>query len=449
MKLRLNLIYPLIISLIVSFSIKVAAQQPSQANANTAGKAEWKGRFDKKKRKLGRWVYYSKSGAQLIIANYVKGKLHGDYKSFYENGRKKQQCSYIDNLLNGKYEVFYNNKSNSPAVRGAYLAGLKSEKWSRWTLDNKLVSTANYTKGLKDGIYTSLVNNTVYLTLVYKNGLLHGPARRYNIANKKVIEHGMYINNQQQGIWKYWGNDGNKLKKIAHYKNGLLNNTMIQYNENGHKWKVWSYTKGILQGPYTEYFGSSKPRIFISGTYADNERTGVWTYRYASAKVWQRVTYKNNKIQGKYLQYYKSGRVWKITEYVDDKKHGKFVIYTDQNQKRRLLTGQYRNNLQQGKWSYWYPDGKTINKIVIYQNGALNGISTQYYPSGRRWVKSHYKQDELNGSYFKFYNNPRGSIQMRGKYQNSNPVGTWTSWSTLGKIIKRKNYSHKNPKNNI
>jgi len=449
MKLHLNLSFSMIFLLSFFFSFNATAQQASaQATANAGGKAEWKGKFDKKKRKLGRWVYYSKSGTQLIVANYVKGKLHGDYKSFYASGKKKQQSGYIDNLLSGNYEVFYNNKSNSPAVRGAYFAGLKSGIWSRWTLDNKLVSTANYTKGLKNGIYTSFVNNTVYLTLAYKNGLLHGPARRYNIRNKKVIEQGMYLNNQQQGVWKYWGSDG-KLTKVANYNNGLLNNKLVRYNENGHKWKVWSYNKGVLHGPYVEYFGSRKPRVYISGTYANNERTGTWVYRYTSSKVWQRFSYKKDKIQGNYLQYYKSGRLWKITEYSDDKKHGKFIIYNDQNIKRRLLTGHYLNNLQHGKWSYWYPDGKTINKIVIYQNGVLHGISTQYYPSGRRWVKSHYKQDELNGGYFKFYNNPRGSIQLRGKYLNSSPVGTWTSWNPLGKIIKRKKYSQENSKENI
>ncbi|VAW71701.1 hypothetical protein MNBD_GAMMA12-25 [hydrothermal vent metagenome] len=402
---------------------------------------KWQGTLDKKKRRVGQWIYGSKS-ISLIIANYKAGELHGSYQSFYANGKKRQQAAYITNLLSGQFTIYYNNKNNTPAVRGKYHKGHKFRLWSRWTFDHRLISQANYDKGLLNGHYVSYVNSKIYQKLHYRHGLLDGLAIKYNPANKKIVEQGSHLKNVRHGIWRFWSSDGSKLNKTAQYTKGRLHGIVIQYNENGRLWKSISYKNGILDGLYKEYFDIKNKIISTSGNYTNGKRQGIWTYYYSASRVWKRSAYIKGNLHGNHIFYYPSGRVLKTMTYLANKLHGKFEIFSDRKHKSKLLTGQYRNNFRTGKWLYWYPDGKTANKIVYYKKGSINGVSTRYYPSGRQWVKSQYKKNELNGVYIEYYDNARNSKKLRGAHKNNIPNGKWTYWNSQGKVVASHKQKH-------
>ncbi len=402
---------------------------------------QWQGKLDRKKRRVGRWIYGSKN-TSLIIANYKAGELHGAYKSFYANGKKRQQTSYITNLLSGPFTIYYNNKNNTPAVRGNYHKGHKFRLWARWTFDHRLISQATYREGLLNGESISYVNSKIYQRLHYRNGLLEGLAKKYNPANSKIVEQGAYLKNVRHGVWKFWSSDGSKLNKVATYTMGQLNGIVTQYNENGRLWKLISYKNDVLHGHYKEFFDRKNKAVSTSGNYINGQRQGIWTYFYSASKVWKRSPYIKGNLHGNHIQYYPSGRVLKRMAYVANKLHGKFEIFSDRRINSRLLTGQYHNNFRTGKWLYWYPDGKTANKIVFYKKGAINGLSTRYYPSGRQWVKSQYKKNELNGFYIEYYDNPRNSKKLRGAHKNNIPNGKWTYWNSQGKVVTAHKQKH-------
>ncbi len=404
--------------------------------------AKWNGKLDKKKRRTGTWIYAT-SSVRLIIANYKAGELDGNYQSYYANGKKRQQSSYTTNLMTGKFAIFYNNKNNSNAVRGYYHRGHKSKMWSRWAPDSRLISQVHFDHGLKSGYYTSFVDGKTYQVLHYRQGMLDGLSKTYNPTHNKVIAQGRYVKNVRQGTWRYWVNDGSKLKRVAIFVNGRLNGKLTQYNENGRLWKIWSYKNGIMEGPYKEFFDTKNRIISSSGLYINGKREGTWTSYYKSSKVWKRGPYKNGELHGNYNQYYKSGRLWKTTNYSANKLQGSYTLFSDRNPSVKLLSGQYQNNFRTGKWIYWYPDGKTINKAIYYKKGALNGTTTRYYPSGRKWVKSQYKQNELNGIYIEYYDNMRNSKKLRGLHKNNIPTGKWTYWNSLGKVIKPHKHANK------
>jgi len=402
---------------------------------------KWQGKVDKKKRRVGQWVYATKN-VRLIVANYKAGELHGLYESFYANGKKRQRSSYVTNLLNGKFEIFYNNKLNTPAVRGYYLKGQKNRQWARWTPHTRLISQAGYNKGLIDGDYTSFVDGKMYQLFKYRKGKLHGLAKTYSPAHNQVIAQGRYVKNLRQGTWKFWGSDGSKLTRIAKYTNGRLQGIVIQYNENGRVWKNLSYQNGTLHGPYKVFFDLKSRIISDRGHYINGEREGVWTSYYRSSKIWKRSPYKKGQLHGSYVQYYRNGRVWKTLTYSTSKLQGKYTLYSDRSIDAQLLSGQYHNNFRTGKWRYWYPDGKTVNKIVFYKKGAINGVTTRFYPSGRQWVKSQYKQNELDGFHIEYYDNERNSKKLRGAHKNNIPDGKWTYWNTQGKVVIRRKHKH-------
>jgi len=120
----------------------------------------------KGKQRIGKWIAYDrKTKAKVTEENYVNGKLDGEIKSFYNDGK----------IL--KIET--------------YKAGSKSGKIVMYAPNGKVVSQENFLNGRKDGAFV-----------------------KYDKVGKKMLE-GKYKMGKPQGIWKYYKNG--KLTKTKDY----------------------------------------------------------------------------------------------------------------------------------------------------------------------------------------------------------------------------------------
>ena len=54
----------------------------------------------------GKYVEYYDDGKIKIECSYQDGALHGEYKEFYENGKKHKKCVYDNGLYNGMCEIW-------------------------------------------------------------------------------------------------------------------------------------------------------------------------------------------------------------------------------------------------------------------------------------------------------------------------------------------------------
>lgn len=97
--------------------------------------------------------------------------------------------------------------------------------------------------------------------------------------------------------------------------------------------------------------------------------------------------------------------------YRGNSKTGEVRYYEDG---KKELEGSYNEKLErEGKWTYWFSDGKIWSECG-YKNGLKHGKSTVYYENGQK--------------------------RYEGNYHNDTTTGIWKFWNEQGSLIKEINY---------
>jgi len=116
------------------------------------------------KDRVGKWLFFHEDGKNIMSEeNYVHGKLHGEYKTFYKSGKPTeiayyknglldsiyrkysikghlyQHFSYKEGKLNGK-AVYYNRKTGSLTTKGLFRDDVRVGIWENY-IDGELIST--------------------------------------------------------------------------------------------------------------------------------------------------------------------------------------------------------------------------------------------------------------------------------------------------------------------
>ena len=66
----------------------------------------------------------------------------------------------------------------------------------------------------------------------------------------------------------------------------------------------------------------------------------------------------------------------------------------------------------------------------IIKNGTQNVVNRK---TGRLKLVKNYLNDLLHGEYVYYWDN--GNVRFRGKYENSQRIGIWRSFSKTGEVI--------------
>ncbi len=126
------------------------------------GVLESEGRMIGKER-IGKWIYYNNKKNIIAEESYENGKLSGEYKIFYSNGKLTE----ISHFKNGKLHGNSKRYSDTGIL-----------------LDN----------------------------LTYENGEIHGEAIYYD-GNGKVRQRGLYEHDLKVGVWEFF-TDGELSKAV-------------------------------------------------------------------------------------------------------------------------------------------------------------------------------------------------------------------------------------------
>jgi hypothetical protein len=125
----------------------------------------------------------------------------------------------------------------------------------------------------------------------------------------------------------------------------------------------------------------------------------------------------------------------------------------------------YAGGLRLGRYTLWYPDGKTVKERgslndkkktgawmtyasngnlleqKSYSNDVLEGSATKYHPNGKVAEQRAFHQGKLEGKFVAFHEN--GQKAEEGQYQGGEKVGHWTAWSAQGLVLEDKDYGSK------
>ena len=130
-----------------------------------------------------------------------------------------------------------------------------------------------------------------------------------------------------------------------------------------------------------------------------------------------------------------------------NKSHGSFVYNYDNGSQR--VRGEYQDSKRQGRWEYWFKDGKRM-LVENYERGELQGRFTLYYENGNKRIEGDFSHNKLVGQWT--YYNKDGSIIKTVDYNDGkivkvtkfNNASIKKSKSTPGNITGTPDTSGKN-----
>jgi antitoxin component YwqK of YwqJK toxin-antitoxin module len=121
------------------------------------------------------------------------------------------------------------------------------------------------------------------------------------------------------------------------------------------------------------------------------------------------------------------------------------IMYVGKTEVPRYENGQpksygaYKDGLPEGKWTWWFADGKKMSEGYFSQ-GKRNGEWTTWFATGRKKSWGKYKDDKLEGSYRKWYGN--GVIEFEGSYVMDKLDGEQKYYDAKGNLSKVAHYSN-------
>lgn len=158
--------------------------------------------------KEGEWtIFFEDSEGKIIRAkgSYLKNNLHGQWITYYKDGRVQSRQTYLHGKLNGIYYQFSEN--GVPIAEITFKKGIKNGVYKQYYPDGKPKEISMYANDIKHGTEN----------LFYPNG--------------KRISIGIYQNGARDGLWKFFHDNG-KRKYLGRYKNGKKTGQWKIFDEN-------------------------------------------------------------------------------------------------------------------------------------------------------------------------------------------------------------------------
>lgn len=346
-------------------------------------------------------------GKQMIVSGLKSGRfksigtaINGNFiTTTYDNGNFLIQEDYeaVANPL-GKGEIAY-FRYRIFRKYGQF-DSMNGEK-IRYT-EEGLKIVENYKNGLLDGQRTIYFpNESIRRTENYRSGRLNGTASDYT-PEGKLVHSTTHSYHWKYGLEKWYNNEG-KLVKSLQWRRDIPTGVEKQ-TFNGVTIGSVSYINGSRQGPakIPVYFDPHTEANYPLDTLNDAP-LGIEDVAYDKGlKSGKAVCTYFNTTDTMYVAYYKAGQL-----------DSTFSRY-EQNG-ILLYTATFSNGLEHGKRIYRIPSGPlkdTVYRIEQYQNGKLNGPTTQYYQKAgpdqgiyapETWEKvtrhENYTDDLLNGDF--------------------------------------------------
>lgn len=123
------------------------------------------------------------------FSSVLEGKLHGTYRSFFENEKPYEVRNYKNNLATGRH-YYYWKKTGNLKFDCTYYENKKEGLKKRWYIDGKPYIFLNYKNDKLDGLQQAWrKNGKLYINFEAINGKNYGLQRTapcYNLIDEEV-----------------------------------------------------------------------------------------------------------------------------------------------------------------------------------------------------------------------------------------------------------------------
>ena len=372
--------------------------------------------------------YYYPSGKLRQTINYRNGRKQGASKEYDENGTVITLYEYLNDYMISREFV---NRVNDK--------GEKHGSWKSFYPDGKLKEEEYYKNGILDGA-----------TLLYSEKGYPISGRTYR--DGKIIEEGPPIKADLIDLTSYW-EDGITIKRNGTYLDSIPIGYHYFYNTSGLPEKSIRYSEratGVrtAEGPVDEnekrigqwknYFETGELRS--SGTFVNDRQNGEWTYYLESGEIFQVGNFRNGVFEGEWKWYFPSGNIFREETYVRGRPNGLSIQYSDsativakgeynaegQREGPWIITvgdsreeGNFIEDEKDGIWKTYYKNGQ-LHHTGNFVLGEPDGRHLLYYPDGTLKEEQYYVVGRRDKNWKKYYEN--GGLFLTITYRNDEEI---------------------------
>ena len=230
--------------------------------------------------------------------------------------------------------------------------------------------------------------------------------------NGQIIKKETYNNNKLNGLSEKFSLEGKKIFSIE-YKDNLKDGLCENYNENEIKISSKNFTKDTLNGSYKTYNEDGKI-LREYGNYKMGKKDGEWTKNLIKKEI--KSNYLNGKLNGKFTVTNKDGVVTTSGNYKNGNQDGIWTDYYSNKTKRNESEFENRILKSKNEWD--------INNNLVF-SAKYSGISTWYDVNGNKKAEGFFNEpNDLKISSLK--------IWLNGKLFDYNILRGYR-WEWLGK----------------
>lgn len=251
----------------------------------------------------------SKSSKRTIDFETGEGSIYSTY-----NDQQPKIDAYIEKgVITNYLKAYY--FSGKPMVEFILKNGEPDGLYKSYFENGVIRESGNYCRGKVCGIWTECNFN--------EDTLKHYQYSRPFLAteNNKT-----YTFLKEYYSQVYNGSYSNKLKSIAHYKDGKLDGYYAMYNPNGTVNYSRTYKNGIETGPVKSFWQNG----YVNEEYtldSAGQKQGAYKRGMENGKTLVISTYKDNLLDGPYKSFWPNGKLRGEGVFEKDKKTGNWKMY--------------------------------------------------------------------------------------------------------------------------
>lgn len=272
------------------------------------------------------------------------------------------------------------------------------------TLERPAEGTTNYPSGALREEYQYFIDNN--------EPVWHGAYRAF-YEDGTVQTQGFFALGQRDSTWAFFDSTGRKTLEHTWKEGRRWSGPFILYWPNGEISEHGFYREGIWHGSYSSYFQSGQIEI--------------------------RTQYVNNQLHGTYIEFYETGVRKLVGGYRDGFKSGLWTHYDEAGTvtlRERYEDGQLREVEQTSVELY---DDGTVKSTAPLTDGKIDGVYSEYWPSGARKEETTYVRGIAHGESVIYWSN--GVVREKGINNNGRKQGVWLTFTRGGDLSNRATYA--------
>ncbi|TAE51707.1 MAG: hypothetical protein EAY69_00120, partial [Cytophagales bacterium] len=350
----------------------------------------------------GKVIEYFENGIKESEYTTKNGKKIGLFKAYDEQGRTIRELNYKEYIIESK-RFEYENDEKKPYLKeiGSYNSEEERDgMWYAFQLKNDIIIDtlvfANFIKNKKNGLCKHRVGNDSLVIADYDSDILSGGYTLYKVQK-------LYVGDQI-------------------ITNGFFKTAEGSYKENFKIGKWIYYDSGFIRAPIAgETMGEGLKRLVKTseGDYFNDKKNGKWLYYHGNNILNAEANYSDDLQDGMTKIYYRETKKYGVYEPINEiinfregKKNGEYKFLD--STKTLLSSGNYKNDLKEGKW---------IEYNIVKKDSTDKGYYT--YDEGE------YENDKQEGEWI--YYKDKNKILMTINYKDGRYNGKTTFWDENSK----------------